>query len=333
MIESGDGWFVADSDGLAQGPLTRSQLQMLRAEGKIGDEHLVWTLRQAEWVPLRRALGEKSAIEAARPPQPPRRKASSDPKPAQGAKKDHKKSTNRQGSAARPEMLLPGTSPLPPQGWNSATLQKAKPASATEQLLGTDKAAKLAQSQARAGEGFRRFFARWIDLAVLGGIGWALLSLIGFKTGVWWLGSPQAEWERSFVTVPLVLLLAALPLEVLLLGLSGYTPGRWLLNLRVVNRQGTPPGIAVAGNRAARVALAGQALLIFPFVVVAYAIAFGKLSSSGRTHWDQALDLSVRTRPLSSNRWWAVLAALVASWVMLTESVWMTLIYELLGTV
>jgi hypothetical protein len=79
------------------------------------------------------------------------------------------------------------------------------------------------------------------------------------------------------------------------------------------------------------VALAGQALLISPFVVVAYALAFGKLSSSGRTHWDQALDLTVRTRPLSSNRWWAVLAALVGAWTMLINSMWMHLIDELVA--
>ena len=50
MIESGDGWFVADNNGLARGPLSRAELQALRESGKIGDEHLVWTLRQAEWV-------------------------------------------------------------------------------------------------------------------------------------------------------------------------------------------------------------------------------------------------------------------------------------------
>ncbi|MCB1613144.1 MAG: DUF4339 domain-containing protein, partial [Xanthomonadales bacterium] len=75
MIESGDGWFVADREGQATGPLTRPQLLELREQGKIGDQHLVWTLRQAEWVPLRRALG-MGASAADAPPKPPTSRAS-----------------------------------------------------------------------------------------------------------------------------------------------------------------------------------------------------------------------------------------------------------------
>lgn len=330
MIESGDGWFVADREGLAQGPFTRAQLQALRDNGTVADDNLVWTLREAEWVPLRRALGIRYA--SADLPQagksPPARTtapvAAPSPEPAA-------KSSSATRPAQRPSKApLPGTAPVRPSDDWRPSLQGKSPAAVADALLTAAKTGQIAQKRDLAAQALRRLIARQIDLAVLGGIGWALLSVIGFRLGLWSLGSPKIELETFAFFVPALLVLAALPLEAVAIGLSGFTPGRALLGLRVVNRSGKAPGLNIGWQRAGRVALLGQAFLIMPFNLVAYGIAFAGLVGNGRTHWDRALDLSIRSTPLSANRWSAALAVLVVAWALWLEGVWMRLAFELL---
>lgn len=333
MIESGDGWFVADDAGMAQGPYTRAQLQALRDSRAVSDDHLVWTLREAEWVPLRRALGIRYASadlpvsaksQAARAPaserEPPAKSPAKTP-PAARAKPP-------QGKAP-----LPGTGPAQPSDDWRKSLQGKSPAAVADALLVSAKTGAIAEKRERAAQGLRRLVARQIDLAVLGGIGWAVLSVIGLRLGLWTLNSPQVEVAQFGFFVPALLLVAALPLEAVAVGLSGYTPGRLLLGLRVVNRQGSAPGLGLGWQRASRVALLGQALLIMPFSLVAYGFAFARLVTDGRTQWDRALDLRISSTPLTANRWWAALAVLAIAWSLWFEGVWMRLAYEALLTV
>lgn len=329
MIESGDGWYVADSEGLAQGPLTRAALQALRDAGKIGDDHLVWTLRQAEWVPLRRALGIKSAaaaIDSARPPSAAPARAA---QPAAKAAKPKPEVKSRPKVAATRTPPVPGTAPIAAADWRE-TVGKQAPAAVAAALLAAGKDKDLAVRRERAAQALRRLLARSIDLALLGGIGWAALSLIGIKLGTWLLMAPQAEYEQSSIIAMIVLVLAALPLEATLVGVSGYTPGRLVLGIRVVNAHGAAPGVSIGFNRAARVALYGQALLLFPFVLVTYGMAFASLIGKGRTHWDEALGLSIRSTPLSPNQWWAGLAASGVAWALLLGGFWMRMALQIL---
>ncbi len=328
MIESGDGWFVADREGQAAGPLSRAQLLEMREQGKIGDQHMVWTLRQAEWVPLRRALGMGGSAADA-PPKPP----TSRPSAARSSNKPAAKAA-RSGDSQKRSGGQANEVPAHRKGpaWSELSTHKAEAVAATESLLKADQRKALtAQSQERAGEALRRFLARKIDLALLGGISWALVSIIGIRSGAWLLSTPEQEMQQSAIAALILLLVLALPLEALLLGLSGYTPGKWLLGLRVVDGRGAAPGVSTALQRATRVALAGQALLILPFVLFTYAIAFGKLSNNGLTAWDQTLGLKVQRTPLSSNQWWLALAALVFTWAMVLNGVWMRIAYELSG--
>jgi hypothetical protein len=327
MIESGDGWFVADQHGTAQGPLTRAELQSMRDSGRIGDDHLVWTLRESEWVPLKRALGLRSTAPSAQPspkPQPQESsRAASERQAAAEAKAKAKAMAN-----SRPP--LPGTAPVRrADSWREVAGKQA-PAAVAEALLSAAKSGELAEKRDRAGVALRRFLARNIDLAVLGGIGWALLSAIGLRTGIWQLNGPQAEIE-DFALFPATLMaLAMVPLEAILVGIGGYTPGRLLLGLRVVDRSGLAPGFKLGFQRAGRVALLGQALLIAPFNLVANGIAFATLIKNGRTHWDQVLNLQVQNKPISPIQWLIGLIVLVAAWALWFDGFWMRLVYELM---
>lgn len=328
MIESGDGWFVADSEGSAQGPFTRAQLQALRDAGTVSDDHLVWTAREAEWVPLRRALGIRyaSADLPNRVKSEPARATETAPQaPARSSAKVQARAAQQQGAAP-----LPGTGPARPSDDWRASLQGKSPAAVADALLASAKIGEVAEKRARAAQGLRRLLARQLDLAVLGGIGWALLSAIGLRLGLWTLGNSQQELATFAFFVPALLVVAALPLEAVAVGLSGYTPGRALLGLQVVDRSGKPPGLNLGFQRAARVALLGQALLIMPFQLVAWGFAFAGLVGNGRTHWDRALNLTIRSTPLSANRWWAALAVSAVAWALWYQGLWMQLAYELL---
>jgi hypothetical protein len=323
MIESGDGWFVADQHGTAQGPLTRGELQSMRDSGRIGDDHLVWTLRESEWVPLKRALGLRSTAPSAQPsPRPPPQESSRAASARQAAAEVKAK--------ANPRAPLPGTAPVrPADNWRQVAGKQA-PAAVAEALLSAAQSGELAEKRERAGVALRRFLARSIDLALLGGIGWALLSAIGLRTGIWQLNGPQAEIEDFALFPPTLMALATVPLEAILVGIGGYTPGRWLLGLRVVDHRGLAPGFNVGFQRAGRVALLGQALLIAPFNLVANGIAFAALMKNGRTHWDQALNLQVQNKPISLIRWWVGLAVLVSAWALWFDSFWMRLVQTML---
>lgn len=323
MIESGDGWYVADRDGNAQGPLTRSELQGLRDAGRIGDDHLVWTLREAEWVPLRRALGVRAAEPAAAAPPKAPAKASS------RAAAAGKPGTTPKPIAKARGAPIPGTAPIPADDWRRSP-GKPSPAAVAEALLAAGKSAGLAEKRERAALALRRLLARSIDLMLLGGIGWGLLSAFGWRAGLYQLGSPQAELQDFEFFVPMLMVIAALPLEALLVGVFGHTPGRMLLGLRVVRRNGASPGIATALQRAGRVALMGQALLILPFSLIAMGMGFAALVQTGRTHWDRVLDLDVVSTPISTNRWWAALAALAIASALWIDGAWMRLAQELL---
>lgn len=312
MNDAGEGWFVADADGAARGPLRRQQLQAEREAGRIGDDSLVWTLALAEWIPLRRALGGAAAgtpgplpQEAPKPATPPRQTARKMP---------------------RPQPPIPGTAPVrASDDWRD---KGRSAAAAAEALAGATKQEQAAK-QALALQAVRRWLARAIDTVLLGGVGWALLSLAGWKLGTWVLAAPSVEMADSLLLALIVLVLAAAPLEMVALGLSGRTPGRALLGLRVASADGRLPGLRAAAERVARTSLYGQALWVFPFAPIAWGIGFATLLRDGRSHWDRATGLKVIDTPIVVQHWWSALVALAVAWAMLVSDTWMKLAWEL----
>lgn len=326
MNVGSEGWYVADADGNARGPFTQAQLQAERDAGRVRDEHLVWTLRLSEWVPLKRAFGGQTAAEkAATPVQPQPAPA---PKPAKSAAA---KPARPKAQSTPSKAPLLGTSPVRSSDDWRESAGKAAPGKLPGSLLIGGDGRELARNRERVGEAVRRWLARQIDTLLLGGLGWALLSAIGWKTGMWSLASPSDELASAPLVALVVLVLGAVPLEALLVGLSGVTPGRALLGLRVINAHGSAPGLRLASERAVRVALYGQALLLFPFLLFAYIFAGGSLIKNGRTHWDQALGLRVGTSAISARQWLITPVMLLLAWAMFIEDSWMRLIGNLLS--
>lgn len=321
MNESGDAWYVAKADGSARGPYTRVQLLAMRQAGEIGDEHLLWTLALAEWIPLKRAIGggNLAASNAQQNYVAPPPKASE----AQVAPKVRKKGEARPSRAADKPAPKASSSPTPAQAATAALQRTRAQAEAEGEARVQELKAAMAAQSAQIGIAGRRLLARSIDLLVLGGLGWALLAYVGTDLGLWHLGTPRAAFASNPLLAWPLLVLAGLVLEALLLGLSGYTPGKALLGVRVQSASGQVIGLPVAFQRSFAVLLRGQALLIPPFTLIAYGLALADLQKHGRTSWDRHADLSVRISDIDSKRWWVALVALVVAWVALLEGLWM----------
>ncbi|UMY17079.1 RDD family protein [Methylobacterium organophilum] len=96
-------------------------------------------------------------------------------------------------------------------------------------------------------------------------------------------------------------LVLAIPLNAELLVRFGATPGKALLGLRVL-RDGRRIDRGTALRRELSVALRGQAVGLPVLDGVATALAYRRLTKTGRTAWDEAQALTVHHRP----RDWAV---------------------------
>lgn len=93
----------------------------------------------------------------------------------------------------------------------------------------------------------RRFWARWLDLSLY--------------SGVWWLGMWAAGQDiEAAILNPWVMFFQYVPwfaLEALLLHKFATTPGKWLLGLRVVNKDDSVLDLASSIRRSLRVLFTG----------------------------------------------------------------------------
>ena len=88
-----------------------------------------------------------------------------------------------------------------------------------------------------------RFIAQLVDLALFCAISFPVTRLV---KGVWLMNPADHRWNRGlFIFDPLCLaFLVVMGLYYMLLeGLAGRTPGKWVAGLRVVNLAGGLPGV------------------------------------------------------------------------------------------
>lgn len=287
-------YYVEDADGQASGPWTREQLQEAHRQRRHRPDALVWTLQWSEWRPLSQALGALPAAPV-QAPAPPRAERSRPQTPAPAPR------------------LQSATAPGPAsarQGLGAAAVPHVE---ATQRFLW----------------GLRRVLARSLDTLLLGGAAVSAWLVFGTQQGAELMGEFDPGQEQSVVLAGFLMLLSGLLLEVPLIGLTGYTPGKALLGLRVVDSHGRPIGIAAAWRRIWRVALRGQALWIPPFWILAWIIALGDLSQHGQTHWDRALGVRMEHRKIEGYRWWLALAAIGLAYMALLGGWWTLWMAEL----
>ena len=122
----------------------------------------------------------------------------------------------------------------------------------------------------------RRFWARWLDLTLY--------------SGIWWIGMWAARQDIEAALInPWVMFLQYVPwfaIEPMLLHYVGTTPGKWLLDLRVVNHDGSRLDLPAAIRRSLRVMITGVGFG-WPFLALfCQALSLFTAKRLGATLWD-----------------------------------------------
>lgn len=134
----------------------------------------------------------------------------------------------------------------------------------------------------------RRFWARWFDLYVYVGLWWFAMWAIGNDI-------------RALLGNLPVMLMIYLPwfgLEVLMIHYFGTTPGKWLLGLRVRNRDGALLTLSESLRRTLRVCFLGTGMGWEMVSLVCQSIAYVQAKRTGTTLWDAVGQHEVLCNPL-----------------------------------
>jgi uncharacterized RDD family membrane protein YckC len=108
-------------------------------------------------------------------------------------------------------------------------------------------------------------------------------------------GLTTALDNRVFGAVALTL--AAIPLNALMIGFTGFSLGKWLFGVRVLQLDSQPMGFGVALYREFAVWLRGLGLGLPIVILFTCWSGFKALQKTGRATWDSELGLKVVHRP------------------------------------
>lgn len=136
---------------------------------------------------------------------------------------------------------------------------------------------------------WRRWAARLVDGIVLGGLFWfAIPMAVALTAPDAWFAIEPILYAQWFPLVENMISLAVLvPVFAILIGVSGFTPGKLLFGVRVLSRDESPIGFVAALVRELRVWVIGYALGI-PLVAL-FAMWKSKTDLEDRraTYWDK----------------------------------------------
>ena len=142
------------------------------------------------------------------------------------------------------------------------------------------------RNEENTGRPWVRFWARMIDSStIILLISFVLLYFVPMsKYVIAYLGSTFFSIIKYFIWAFI---------EALFISRLGWTPGKWILNIRVLNRDGSKLNYAQALNRTLQVLLHGEGLFIPVISFITNIIAYSTLKRSGMTKWDRKLDVTV----------------------------------------
>ena len=134
----------------------------------------------------------------------------------------------------------------------------------------------------------RRFWARWFDLSLYSALWWLGMWTARQDIGAVWLN----QWVMFSQLIPWFVI------EPLLLHHFGSTPGKWLLGLQVVNKDGSRLDLAATTRRSLRVIFTGIGFGWGLLAVFCQVLSLFTARRLGTTLWDHAGGHQVTARPL-----------------------------------
>lgn len=145
---------------------------------------------------------------------------------------------------------------------------------------------------------WRRYWARIIDIFLFSFL-FGIIATFYF---------PSVLKLNEFV-LGVIILFFWIFIETILLASLGTTPGKWLLNIRVVDLNANKLNFSVSFRRSFNVWWEGLGLGIPLISLVTLIVSFNKLKNEGITKWDQVLQLRIRYKRLGFFR--TVIAAVI----------------------
>lgn len=146
-------------------------------------------------------------------------------------------------------------------------------------------AAKVAKPKAYI---VRRFWARWMDLIAYGSLWWLGLYFSGRDI----LGAMSSLWILLPMYIPWFVL------ESWLLHKFGYTPGKWLMGLRVHNEDSSLLSLGAAIKRSARVLVSGIGFGWDYLAAICQLMSWFTTRRIGKPIWDYLGEHKVEVKPL-----------------------------------
>lgn len=138
----------------------------------------------------------------------------------------------------------------------------------------------------------RRFWARWLDLSLY--------------SAIWWLGMWAARQNiEAALLNPWIMFLQYVPwfaLEAVLIHQFATTPGKWLLGLRVVNKDHSLLDLAAAIRRSLRVLFTGIGFGWSVLALFCQALSLFTARRLGTTLWDYTGGHQVTAEPVNPFR-------------------------------
>ncbi|HSR69482.1 MAG TPA: RDD family protein [Acidobacteriota bacterium] len=132
-----------------------------------------------------------------------------------------------------------------------------------------------------------RYWARFFDLT-MGGI------FVGFAMG---LTMPPWVFDSRILS-GLIFLLIWIVVEGAMLSTLGWTPGKWLLNVRVRDRSGDKVGFGTGMRRTGWAMVMGMAAGFHILALAALIWSYFSYKEHGDTRWDRGLELDVEHREI-----------------------------------
>lgn len=302
-------WIYAGPHGDG-GPVSTDELALLLRERMLTVSTPVRPVSQMSWAPLAQWLPELAPFavqQAAPPPAPP---PAPRPQPA---------------PTPQPRPAPPPQSPPPPQPQPRPAPQPRfeeppplrfeppPPAPVEPPQLPPPLPPKGSWTD-RSPHPWRRYLARMFDTLVTGSVTWIAISMVMFVVAPF-----QAERFFALFKGPvggildaMLTLVAVIPGNALMIGLTGVSVGKWLFGVKVVRPDGRPIGFLAAFGRELQVWFNG---LFFgaPFISLFTLIgSYSQLKEAKVAAWDPPRRRVVLHRPMNALQVCLILLAVPA---------------------
>lgn len=246
----GNAWYIA-VDGATSGPHSHETMEHLLAQGGISADTPVWCEGMIDWMACAESgLGSPMADETA---------AGLSPAESTPLSRWFETMPAGFGSDGRdPEVWTPRLV-VEDDGWQST---RATP--------------------------WRRYFARMFDTVILGAMIWFVLGFVlaAFSTRLYEAFFSTHGLAKSALLSTMMTFFLMVPLEAVMVGLSGTTVGKWVFGVRITRPNGHAIGVLRAARREAAVLVRGVALGIPLFSLITMIVGYQTLTDAGSASWD-----------------------------------------------